>query len=82
MTGNEILLNLDNHEHFSITELLGGLYELGKRETPKRIDWMTHPIVISAMENFKTRINGMTAKQLVQVPIILNNLHWSDKEMW
>lgn len=49
MTGNEILLNLDNHEHFSVTELLGGLIELGKRKTPKRIDWMTHPIVISAM---------------------------------
>ena len=29
MTGNEILLNLENHEHFAITELLGALSELG-----------------------------------------------------
>ena len=62
MTGNEIILNLDNSENFSVTELLGGLYELGKRKTPKRIDWMTHPITNSAVAHLKDKVNGMTAK--------------------
>jgi hypothetical protein len=82
MTGNEILLNLDNHSNFAITELLGGLHELSTRETPKRIDWMTHPIVKGAMQHLKERISGMTAKQLAQVPIIMHKLAWTDKEMW
>lgn len=65
MTGNEILLNLENHEHFAVTELLGALHELSTRTTPKRIDWMMHPIVAKAMEHVKLKISGMTAKQLV-----------------
>lgn len=82
MTGNEILLNLDNHKHFAITELLGALHELSTRPTPKRIDWMTHPIVAGAMAHLKDKISGMTAKQLVQVPIILHKLSWSDRSLW
>jgi hypothetical protein len=73
---------LENHQHFAITELLGGLYELGKRQPPKRIDWMIHPIVASAMSHLKDEIYGMTSKQLAQVPIILHNLRWIDKEIW
>jgi hypothetical protein len=62
MTGNEILLNLDNHQHFAVTELLGALHELSTRQTPKRIDWMTHPIVAGAMNHLKEKVSGMTAK--------------------
>ena len=32
MSGNEILLNLDNHENLSNSELVSGLLELGKRD--------------------------------------------------
>ena len=28
MTGNEVILNLENHEHFSTSELIGGLLAL------------------------------------------------------
>ena len=62
MTGNEILFNLDNYQHFAVTELLGALHELSIRQTPKRIDWMTHPIVLSAMNHLKEKVSGMTAK--------------------
>lgn len=82
MTGNEILLNMENHEHFVITELLGSLHELGQRKTPNKVDWMTHPIVVSAMKHLKEKIYGLTAKQLAQVPIILDKLKWTDKQMW
>jgi len=33
MSGNEILLNLDNHDNFSSSELVAGLVELGKRDS-------------------------------------------------
>lgn len=82
MTGNEILLNLENHEHFAITELLGGLHELSCRTPPKRVDWMTHPITVSAMAHLKERIGAMTAKQIAQVPIIMHRLKWTDKQLW
>lgn len=32
MSGNEILLNLDNLEHLRRTEILNALVELGKRD--------------------------------------------------
>lgn len=32
MGGNEILLNLDNHENLRNGELVSGLYELSKRD--------------------------------------------------
>lgn len=82
MTGNEILLNLENHEHFAITELLGALNELSKRSPPKYVDWMTHPTTRSAMHQLKSKIDCMTAKQLCQVPILLHKLVWMDKDMW
>jgi hypothetical protein len=75
MRGNEILVNLENHEYFAINELLGGFYELGKRKPPKRIDLMINPIVAKAMSHLKDEIYGHTFKQLAQVPIILHNLN-------
>ena len=32
MSGNEIILNLENHDNFTTSELIGGLIELGKRD--------------------------------------------------
>jgi hypothetical protein len=32
MSGNEIILNLENHENFATTELIGGLLALAKRD--------------------------------------------------
>lgn len=53
MTGNEILLNLENHQYFVITELLGALHELSKKTPPKHVDWMSHPTTASAMRQLK-----------------------------
>ena len=82
MTGNEILLNLENHNYLAITELLGALHELSKKTPPKHVDWMSHPTTASAMLHLKSKIDCMTAKQLCQVPILLHRFTWMDKEMW
>ena len=35
MSGNEIILNLDNHENLRNGEMISGLLELGKRDKDK-----------------------------------------------
>ena len=42
--GNEVLLNLENYEHFTHSELLGGLIEICNRDKEQEHDWTTHPI--------------------------------------
>jgi len=44
MTSNEILLNLENHRHFTDSELIGGLIELAQRGKGMPIDWNEHKI--------------------------------------
>lgn len=39
MSGNEILLNLDNNENLAHSELISGLIELGKRDKKGQHDW-------------------------------------------
>ena len=39
MGGNEILLNLENYEHFSNSELVSALIELAKRDAAGEHDW-------------------------------------------
>lgn len=39
MSGNEILLNLDNNENLAHSELISGLIELGKRDKDGKHDW-------------------------------------------
>lgn len=44
MCGNEILLNLDNHENLADTELISGLLELARRDPNGEHNWNSHPI--------------------------------------
>ena len=44
MHGNEILLNLDNHENLRNSEVVGGLTALARRDKEKEFDWNNHPI--------------------------------------
>jgi hypothetical protein len=82
MTSNEILLNLDNHENFANSELIGGLIELGKRDKKREHDWNLHPITASALQDFKHRLPRMTTKQVLQGSIILDRLRIIDSNLW
>jgi hypothetical protein len=44
MSGNEILLNLDNCENLSNGELISGLIELARKDKKHEFDWNTHAI--------------------------------------
>ena len=53
MGGNEILLNLDNHDNLRNGELVSGLYELSKRDKDQEFDWNTHPITVKCINDLK-----------------------------
>lgn len=71
MSGNEILLNLDNHENLRHSELVSGLYELSKRDREAEHDWNNHPISAKCIADLKNRIPRLNAKNIVQAALIL-----------
>jgi hypothetical protein len=65
MSGNEILLNLDNCDNLRSEELISGLFELGKKEQADQFDWNSHPIVVKCMKELYHRLPRMNAKNVV-----------------
>ena len=86
MSGNEILLNLQNVEHLALTELLGALNQLvgiPERERKRRdIKWMDNPIIQDCVWRLKANIPYMTARQLMQVPHLIDKFRWLDNALW
>jgi hypothetical protein len=74
MSGNEVILNLENHEHFSTSELIGGLLALSQHDRLYRFNWNNHPTTATALKDLKGRIGNMNAKNLIQTAIILDKL--------
>ena len=64
MSGNEILLNLDNYENMRNSEIVGGLYELGKRDPGNEHDWNYHPITYKCIKYFKEQAHLFNAKHI------------------
>ena len=71
MSGNEILLNLDNFENLRNGELLGGLCELANRDKLEEHDWNTHPVTAKCIMNLKRRINQLNYRQIIQTALLL-----------
>lgn len=65
LSGNEILLNLDNCDNLRNGELISGLIELGKRDKAQEFDWNSHPIVTKCLKELKHRLPRMNAKNVV-----------------
>ena len=82
MSGNEILLNLDNNENLAHSELISGLIELGKRDKKSEHDWNQHPITTKCIKDLKSRIPVLNAKNVLQCSIVLDNLRVIDSEAW
>ena len=74
MTGNEIILNLENHEHFATSELIGGLLALGQYDRHYKFNWNNHPVTAEALKDLQGRIGNMNAKNLIQTAILLDKL--------
>lgn len=65
MSGNEILLNLDNCENLRNSELVSGLIELAKRDKNKEHDWNNHPITVKCLESLRERLPRLNAKNVI-----------------
>ena len=66
MTSNEILLNLDNVENLSVSELVGGLMELANRDKNQEHDWNVHPISAKCLAELKEMTPRLNTKHLAQ----------------
>ena len=55
MSSNEILLNMDNYDNFTTSELVGSLIELSRRDRDNEFDWNEHPISAKCLAQLKTR---------------------------
>ncbi len=65
MTGNEIILNLDNAENLRNGELISGLYELGKRDAEGKYDWNSHPVTAKCIADLKKRMGYLNCNNCV-----------------
>ena len=82
MSGNEILLNLDNYENLSNSEIVSGLLELGKRDPGNEHDWNYHPITYKCIRDFKERAHAFNYKHILQMAVALDRLHITDQQAW
>lgn len=82
MSGNEILLNLENSREMRDSELVSALLELGKRDKKNEHDWMVHEWVREAIADLTRRVGGLSAKHLTQVPTALNRLRYEDTALY
>ena len=82
MSGNEILLNLGNAEHFSNGELISALIELGKRDKKQEHDWNVHPTAQKAVGLIYKRLSNLNAKNVLQTSLLLDSLRITDQNIW
>jgi len=52
-SGNEVLLNMENYESFTVTELMGSLINLTHRDKEQEHDWTDHPTVSRCLKRLK-----------------------------
>ena len=82
MSSNEILINLENHENFTHSELVGGLIELSSRDQVESFDWNEHPITAVAIADLKSRQPNLGPKHIAQTQMILTRLRIRDEQFW
>lgn len=82
MGGNEIILNLENHENLATSELISGMLELGRHDKQYKYNWNNHPITATALQDLKTRIGHMNSKNLLQTALVLDRLQIIDAQAW
>jgi hypothetical protein len=66
MSSNEILLNIENHENFSRSELIGALIELSKRDKKHEHNWLEHPWTAPCIAKLKEMQSILNARDLIQ----------------
>jgi hypothetical protein len=83
LTGNEILYNLQNAEHFRPYEYSNAFLTLGlKKGAPPGYDWETNPFVQTALQHGKKKISQLNCKVLTSLAHAWGRLGIKDPELW
>lgn len=71
MSGNEIILNLDNIENLRNGEMISGMLELGKRDKDNEFDWNSHPVTAKCIKELKKRMGTLNAMNALQAAMLM-----------
>ena len=82
MSGNEILINLNNVENLTQSEMMGGLLELAKRDREQKYNWNQHPITSKCIKLYVKLVQGYNAKRVIQGALMLNLLRIQHPKAW
>lgn len=82
MHGNEILLNLMNHEHLANSELIAGLLELSNHDRDSEYNWHVHPVVRNCFKDLEQRMGRLTSKHVFLTAQALDRLRFCEAEVW
>lgn len=72
MSGNEILINLDNVKNLGQQEMMAGLLELSRRRDQTKHDWNVNPITAKCVQIYTQKVVGYNASRTLQGLIMLN----------
>ncbi|KAL4433386.1 hypothetical protein ABPG74_017490 [Tetrahymena malaccensis] len=82
MTGNEILLNLENYENLRASEICGALIELSKREGHEEINWNEHEWVAATTEHVSKMIPTYTPSVVCYLMVAFQRLRITHEKLW
>ena len=82
MSGNEILINLNNVENLGQQEMMAGLLELSRRDKGHKHDWNTNPITAKCIRTYVDKARGYNAKRTIQGAMMLHMLRIRSPKAW
>ena len=82
MSGNEILINLNNVDNLGQQEMMAGLLELAKRDRKQQHDWNTNPITANCLQVYTQKVRGYNAKRTIQGALMLRQLRIRNPLAW
>jgi hypothetical protein len=82
MSGNEILLNLENSQYLRNGELINALLELGKRPGQEKFDWEVHPYTKLALDQIRKRMAMFNKMHISQVALMLDRINYNNNDLW
>ena len=82
MSGNEILINLNNVSNLGQQEMMGGLIELSRRDKKREHDWNVNPITAKCIQVYNDKVKGYNSKRVMQGLLMLHMLRIHNLDAW
>lgn len=82
MSGNEILLNMQNYEFFRMSEMIGSLTALYQKDKSDEHDWNDHPTVTEIFAHLKKHVDQLSFAELKFLALATDRLRYEDDELW